>query len=314
MMKDYGWKNDRVKKQLNSIMEVLEPYCEFYTYYIVIPDNYKDYIDKSLLVGLGKTFYSYTRSGKDQMILKSTFTEKMERERQRKEKEQKAKEQLEQELKNKIKIIEEFKRTWDGEWHDKEWIEKNIGKYYNWDPVYEYYWTLIGDRWKVKDWKHNIQLSVSAIGMLNNMVVAGVKGKKILTTKFQNNAGYSCGIVETGFKDITGESNYYGIYGIYADDELIYIGSTIRSFEERFNEHKVNLMNGSKELKVYDLIRQEKLVGKKIELKIILNCANIKVDRKLTLEDIESMELGFISYFKPRGNMAGIYVPFKYKE
>lgn len=53
-------------------MEVLEPYCEFYTYYIVIPDNYKDYIDKSLLVGLGKTFYSYTRSGKDLMNIRLT--------------------------------------------------------------------------------------------------------------------------------------------------------------------------------------------------------------------------------------------------
>lgn len=33
----------------------------------------------------------------------------------------------------------------------------------------------------------------------------------------------------------------YGIYGIYMDDKLVYIGETTRSFEERFKEHKKGL-------------------------------------------------------------------------
>lgn len=30
----------------------------------------------------------------------------------------------------------------------------------------------------------------------------------------------------------------HGIYGIYMNDKLVYIGETIRTFEERFREHK----------------------------------------------------------------------------
>lgn len=104
-----------------------------------------------------------------------------------------------------------------------------------------------------------------------------------------------------------------GVYALTVDDEIIYIGSTIRSFEERINEHRKNMENNSKELKVYDILRECKKQGKEIIWKIIVDCNELKVNKILTIEDVESMELGFIDYFKPKGNVAGIKTEFKYK-
>ena len=50
-MRDYKWASKEQSKKLNEIMQVLEPYCTEYLVnnsyiLIIIPDNYKDLIDK----------------------------------------------------------------------------------------------------------------------------------------------------------------------------------------------------------------------------------------------------------------------------
>lgn len=100
----------------------------------------------------------------------------------------------------------------------------------------------------------------------------------------------------------------YGIYGIYQNDELIYIGSTLRSFDIRFNEHKENIQNKSKELYLYSLFN----LGDKIEFKILIDCKELKTNIDLSKREIESMELALIQVFKPKGNLAGNTCQFRF--
>ena len=44
----------------------------------------------------------------------------------------------------------------------------------------------------------------------------------------------------------------YGVYGIYENDELVYVGMTMRDFKKRWEEHKRGIETGSKELIFYN--------------------------------------------------------------
>ena len=46
------------------------------------------------------------------------------------------------------------------------------------------------------------------------------------------------------------------IYGIYADDELIYIGKTSRDLAIRFKEHKRAVYGNGKRQRIHDLIEK----------------------------------------------------------
>ena len=59
--------------------------------------------------------------------------------------------------------------------------------------------------------------------------------------------------------------NSYGVYGMYRNDELIYIGMTMRSFKQRWKEHQGYIKNKSNALSVYSLIED----NDKIEFKIL---------------------------------------------
>lgn len=48
-----------------------------------------------------------------------------------------------------------------------------------------------------------------------------------------------------------------GVYGIYRNGQLIYIGSTI-DFDKRWNEHKKNIKNHSNSLYVYKLLNEQR--------------------------------------------------------
>lgn len=94
-----------------------------------------------------------------------------------------------------------------------------------------------------------------------------------------------------------------GIYGIYCDKELIYIGKTDVSFEERFKQHKIN-MEQNKDQYLYKYMRDNKDCY--YELKPLINVKNIKTKEKITNKDIEMMELALITLFKPKCNIQGI--------
>lgn len=99
-----------------------------------------------------------------------------------------------------------------------------------------------------------------------------------------------------------------GVYGVWVNDELFYIGSTNRSFEERFAEHQINLQIQNNELKWYSKIKPTD----KIEYIPIIDVTEVNCDRELDATDIKSMELALIIAYRPEGNIAGIKTKFKY--
>lgn len=280
---------------------------------IVIPDNYEDYIeDKELLKDLTKPFYKYKCNCT--IYLKSEYEEQQRKREIIRQREEERKRKEVQEQKEKEEIIECLRQEYGKKWRDKKWIESNIGEYYSWEPLYEYFWTIIGDNWQKVDWKQNIKLEQSIYNKIKGMKVNGVSGESFLKRKFRNDKGYSAGILEECFTIIKEESNLdYGVYCIRTDEEIIYVGSTCRSFNQRMKEHAIAIETNSKELGVYDIIRELKREGKEVYYEILVDYKELNANKRINREDIESMELGFINYFKPRGNVAGIKVPFKYK-
>lgn len=98
----------------------------------------------------------------------------------------------------------------------------------------------------------------------------------------------------------------WGIYGIYQNGELVYIGKTRRPFEVRWQEH-CDILNGKiekpKGMVLYDNLNARK---DKIEFGILLDCAKIKVAGQITERDLSVMELTMISYFQPKYNWVGV--------
>lgn len=104
------------------------------------------------------------------------------------------------------------------------------------------------------------------------------------------------------------ENRPRGVYGVWVNDKLFYIGSTNRSFEERFAEHQFNLQNKSHELNWYSKIEPDD----KIKYIPIIDITQLKCDRVLEADDIKTMEYALILAYQPEGNIAGRITPFRY--
>lgn len=102
--------------------------------------------------------------------------------------------------------------------------------------------------------------------------------------------------------------NLTGIYGIYVDDELYYIGKTTKGFKDRFQSHKYNLKNSDDQL--YRILRLEKERGKTIVLKPIIIVEQLCVNGKLKPRDINMMELALINEHQPKCNIQGKITPY----
>lgn len=103
-----------------------------------------------------------------------------------------------------------------------------------------------------------------------------------------------------------------GIYGIYINDELIYIGKTMVSFRARFQSH----VSSSKETDVYlyRLISKAKEEGKQITMKPLIIIEELKIDKrtKISDRDLCCMELALIELYKPIGNMQGRIMEYQF--
>lgn len=68
-----------------------------------------------------------------------------------------------------------------------------------------------------------------------------------------------------------------GIYGIYIDDELVYIGMTLRNFEQRFNEHKSRMNNPKYKGQplLYDTLRRAKVTGHHISARPLIDLSDL---------------------------------------
>lgn len=98
---------------------------------------------------------------------------------------------------------------------------------------------------------------------------------------------------------------HYGVYGIYVNNELVYIGMTMRDFEKRWQEHINKIRSGSNELYFYkQLQKYDEEV--KLHFKILVDASEKVIDKKSFSEDeIKSMEYALIKVLKPKYNLAG---------
>ena len=107
-------------------------------------------------------------------------------------------------------------------------------------------------------------------------------------------------------KKIVITDNKGGIYGIYENNELVYIGMTMRPFEARWKEHQEKIEEGSTELALYGLID----ANAKIEFKKLLELDKMECNDKITKRDLQAMEFALIQEHRPKYNFAGKTTPY----
>lgn len=250
-----------------------------------------------------KSIFNYTVKNVSKFYSKTLIEQVREKNRQLRELQRQEEEKRLKEKEERDKAFQEFKKDKAG-WRDEEWIKRNIGEYYNYEPGIEYFWNVIGDNWKVANWKGDILIEDSVYASIKGKESYGLMGTTFLYRSFKSK-GYSHRIIGTYSKP----PENWGVYGIYEDEELVYIGMTMRDFEERWNEHRRGIKKRSSEMIFYSQIDP----NAQIEFKVIVNAKDLKVDRALTRNEIEAIELGMITYFKPKYNYAGRVVNYKFK-
>ena len=110
-----------------------------------------------------------------------------------------------------------------------------------------------------------------------------------------------------------------GVYGIYVNDKLVYIGSTTRSFDVRFKEHRGRMLDKDWEgqPKLYQRLREAFERGDRIQLIPLVEVERMKKKGKgISKRDLAIMELAFISCYLPECNIEGVEKPYfiPYKE
>lgn len=108
-----------------------------------------------------------------------------------------------------------------------------------------------------------------------------------------------------------------GIYGIYVEDELVYIGKTTQTFEKRFLQHKhyVDFPDDSEtQYDMYYELAVARAQGKNIQLRPLFIIEYMQYDSlyNITNRDLESMEFALIWCYRPKYNICGIKKPYKY--
>lgn len=107
----------------------------------------------------------------------------------------------------------------------------------------------------------------------------------------------------------------YGIYGIYIENELVYIGKTIVNFNERFNQHKLAMNDISNNLPIYKELRMAKQMNKNIYLRPLIDLSELKVEHhnyEFSNKEIECMEMALIIILKPKCNVEGVYKLYRF--
>ena len=103
------------------------------------------------------------------------------------------------------------------------------------------------------------------------------------------------------------EKNGKGVYGIFIDDELVYIGSTNSSFSNRFDGHLKSVQGKRKRQLVHYGIIDAKLKGQSVEMKILINVDILHYKgKRIDGRDIQAMEYALILQYKPKFNDQGV--------
>ena len=110
-----------------------------------------------------------------------------------------------------------------------------------------------------------------------------------------------------------------GIYGIYVNDELVYIGKTTQSFQKRFYQHKhlIDFPDDSEtQYDMYYELAVARAQGRTVQLRPLIIAEYVPYDSlySITNRDLESMEFALIYCYRPRYNICGTKKPYKYTQ
>lgn len=106
-----------------------------------------------------------------------------------------------------------------------------------------------------------------------------------------------------------------GIYGIYIENDLVYIGKTMRGFKTRFNEHRNNYLTEGQY--IYSLLREAKKQNKEIIMRPLVVLEDLEIQNShfnFNNRDLSNMELALITFFQPKGNIEGRLKPYHFQE
>lgn len=99
--------------------------------------------------------------------------------------------------------------------------------------------------------------------------------------------------------------NKNGVYGIYVDNELVYIGYTKRTFGIRWEEHLQNTKigcGGSQEWYLYKAMREAKTINFKA---LVIAPKEVKTEK-----EYKCMEYAAITMYKPKFNYSGVKIDY----
>lgn len=304
-MREYGFSKELYGyKKLIEIFQLLDDKIQIGpNQELILPNNYQEIIGNRN-TGLTKKFYTYKNNIFDckKVFTESEYSNYLQEQKEQLLKLQKEKEEKQRKEQEELDRLQKYKKEFGDKWRDDEWIKQNIGKYATPSPFYSYYWSLIGDNYKKVG--KIIYIPIEVYGRISQNKEFSVSGSSCLNRTIYNVKIYP------SHSTLVNEDINYGVYGIFKDDELIYIGSTLRDFTVRFNEHKLNIAMKSKELYVYGLLKSTD----NIEFKPLIDASKLKTNSPLTRRDIEAMELSLITIYKPIGNVAGVKTKFKFRE
>lgn len=188
-------------------------------------------------------------------------------------------------------------------------VKARIGIYSGQDrQTIAYFWSLIGNNYKKVNWKGDIRIQreiYKEVEKVKSNNLIKISGKEFLQTEFLVDR-YKHKIVGTYID----ADNDFGIYGIYKNGKLIYIGKTSKSFKERFNQHRRSIKNKDRDdMKLYSLIED----GDDIQFKPLISANDLMIEKgDLTERDLEAMELALIHVRKPIGNLQGVNRIYKF--
>ena len=211
--------------------------------------------------------------------------------------------------------LDQLQREMSGVWWDEEKVKKEIGVSST-TPFAYYYWTLINGQVRKTDWKNNMSIDANLYSqIMDDTTFITYSGKNFLTRCHKNSKGYSCyiekgsnGHVENKISTI----DLGGIYGMYKNGELYYIGLTTRPFQYRWQEH-LDIIQGKSPVPFGMILYNNISINDTIEFKPLIQVKDI-LSKEITLRDLEAMELGLITMYHPEGNYQGRLGVYRFSE
>lgn len=144
----------------------------------------------------------------------------------------------------------------------------------------------------------------------NNKKYYGIKEDTYLTKKktIEEYVAICRGKVDSKLEDA-------GVYGIYVNDIIIYVGETVRSFQERFTEHYNNMQNKENKERLYSYLRNAKINGDEIIMRPLITLKQLKNNSiGFTHRDLLAVEYGLIQYLQPIMNIEGNFKKYRFNK